>query len=214
MERDGPTDLKWADGWNIPVGPDQNGPFLLISNRISGILGWMESAPVKVDYTSSWSVLLTRGLLPYISYIGMSRPIGSRFCAVLVWKRVYTLPILVCNRVWFSRVLSERMNVFIVSIPNEQERKKNTRIRKAFEDFFCLRIKSKKWWRDFSWFLPKGQVWKRVWILEVWSENGSVKLNFFGLKWGKDLENHAAHPHQEFLEVRSPGTPKWCSHSR
>ena len=65
-----------------------------------------------------------------------------------------------------------------------------------------------------TWFLPNGQVWKRVWILEVWSENGSVKLNFFGLKWGKDLENHAAHPHQEFLEVRSPGIPKWCSHSR
>ena len=138
MERDGPTDLKWADGWNIPIGPNQNGPFLLISNRISGILGWMESAPVKVDYTSSWSVLLTRGLLPYISHIGMCRPIGSRFCAVLVWKRVYTLPILVWNRVWFSSVLSERMNVFIVSIPNEQERKKNTRIRNAFEEFFLF----------------------------------------------------------------------------
>ena len=24
-------------------------------------------------------------------------------------------------------------------------------------------------------FLSKGQVWKRVWILEVWSENGSGK---------------------------------------
>ena len=33
----------------------------------------------------------------------MCRPIGWGFCAVLVWKRVYTLPILVWNRVWFLR---------------------------------------------------------------------------------------------------------------
>ena len=26
-------------------------------------------------------------------------------------------------------------------------------------------------------------------------------MTFFGLKWGQDLENLAAHPHQEFLEV-------------
>ena len=31
------------------------------------------------------------------------------------------------------------MNVFIVSIPNEQERKKNMRIRNGLEEFFCLR---------------------------------------------------------------------------
>ena len=78
--------------------------------------------------------------------------------------------------------------------------KKEKKIREFemhLKNFFCLRIESKKWWRDFSWFLPKGQVWKRVWILEVWSENGSVKLLYFGLKWGKDLKNRAAHPHQE-----------------
>ena len=34
-------------------------------------------------------------------------------------KTVYTLLILVWNRVWFSRELWECMNVFIVSIPNE-----------------------------------------------------------------------------------------------
>ena len=33
--------------------------------------------------------------------------------------RVFTLPILVWNRVWFLRELRECMNVFIVSIPNE-----------------------------------------------------------------------------------------------
>ena len=31
------------------------------------------------------------------------------------------------------------MNVFIVSIPNEQERKRNMRIRNGFEKYFCLR---------------------------------------------------------------------------
>ena len=31
------------------------------------------------------------------------------------------------------------MNVFIVSIRNEYERKKNMRIRNGFEEFFCLR---------------------------------------------------------------------------
>ena len=43
------------------------------------------------------------GVLPYISHIGMCRPKGLGFCAVLVWKRVQTLPILVWNRVWVSR---------------------------------------------------------------------------------------------------------------
>ena len=37
----------------------------------------------------------------------------------------------------------------------------------------------------------RGLVWKRVW-----------KIAFFGLKYGQDLENRAAHPHQEF-----PGVP-------
>ena len=30
-----------------------------------------------------------------------------------------------------------------------------------------------------TWFLSKGQVWKRVWILEVWSENGCGKWLFW-----------------------------------
>ena len=32
----------------------------------------------------------------------------------------------------------------------------------------------------------RGLVWKRVW-----------KITFFGLKYGQDLENRAAHPHQD-----------------
>ena len=60
-----------------------------------------------------------REALPYISQRGMFRPKGYGFCAVLVWKRVQTLPILVWNRVWFSRELRECMKVLIVSIPTE-----------------------------------------------------------------------------------------------
>ena len=41
-------------------------------------------------------------------------PKGYDFWAFLVWKQVYTLPILVCKQVWFSRELRERMNIFII----------------------------------------------------------------------------------------------------
>ena len=40
--------------------------------------------------------------------------------------------ILVWNQVWFSRALRQCLDVFIVSIPNEQERMRNMRIRNAF----------------------------------------------------------------------------------
>ena len=59
------------------------------------------------------------GVPPYISHIGMCRLKGLGYWAFLVWKRVYTLPTLVWNRVWFSRELRKRMNVFIVPSPNE-----------------------------------------------------------------------------------------------
>ena len=36
----------------------------------------------------------------------------------------------------------------------------------------------------------RGQVWKQVW-----------KMTVFGLKWGQDLENRAAHPCKEFSGV-------------
>ena len=39
----------------------------------------------------------------------------------------------------FSRELRKRMKVFNVSIPSEQERNRNMRIRNAFEEFFYLR---------------------------------------------------------------------------
>ena len=40
---------------------------------------------------------------------------------------MYTLPILVWNRVWVPRELRECMNVFIVSIPNEKENYANSK---------------------------------------------------------------------------------------
>ena len=41
-------------------------------------------------------------------------------------------------------------------------------------------------------------------IFKVPGLKTSVKMTFFGLKYGQDLENWAAHPHQEFPGV-TPG---------
>ena len=49
-----------------------------------------------------------------------------------------------------------------------------------------------------------GHVWKRVWILEARPKT------FFGLEWGQDLENRAAHPHQEFPRVPPRACPSSC----
>ena len=70
----------------------------------------------------------------------MCRPNRLGFWAFLTWKRVYTLVILVWNRVWFSRELRERMNVVIVLVPNEQVWNRNMRIRNAFEKFFAYAL--------------------------------------------------------------------------
>ena len=69
-----------------------------------------------------------------------------RFFGLL--KTVHTLLILVWNRVWFSRELPECKNVFVVSIPNEEERKRKMRIL----------------WHNFC---------REVWTLEATSENRS-----------------------------------------
>ena len=52
------------------------------------------------------------GVLPSISHIGMCRPKGYGF-----WAH---MPILVWNRVLFSRELQESMNVVIISIPSNK----------------------------------------------------------------------------------------------
>ena len=93
------------------------------------------------------------GVLPYIIHIGMCRPKGYGFGAFLVWKQIYTLPIWVWIRVWFSRELRERTNVFIVTVILTEwgrtrekelthdllERNRNMRIRNAFQEILCLR---------------------------------------------------------------------------
>ena len=84
------------------------------------------------------------GVHPNIRHIRMCHPKGYGFWAFLVWKRVYTLHILVWHRVWFSRELREHMNVVIILIPNELERNRNMRIRNSFEEFFCLRSNLRK----------------------------------------------------------------------
>ena len=51
-------------------------------------------------------------------------------------------------------------------------------------------------------------VTTRVRILEARSENGCGKWHFFGLKLGQDLENRAAHHHQEIPGVTPPPPPR------
>ena len=56
----------------------------------------------------------------------MCCPIGLGFCAVLVWKRVNTLPILVWNRVWFWRDYGSVWMYLFFQFQN------------GFEELFCL----------------------------------------------------------------------------
>ena len=61
-------------------------------------------------------------------------------------------------------------------------------------------------------FLPKGQVWKRVWTLEVSPKNGFGKMTLF---WS-EIENQTAQPHQEFSGVPFPlksfqRSLPWCA---
>ena len=91
---------------------------------------------------------------PY-RYVPPQRVWFLRFFCLL--KRIYTLLILVWNRVWYSRELPECKNVFVVSIPNEEERKIKMRI---LCHNFC----------------------REVWTLEATSENRSENWHFFCLK--------------------------------
>ena len=103
-------------------------------------INYMKTFLSSLNRMMSWqknNVNIARGVLPYISYIGMCRPIGSGFWAVVVWKRVYTLPILVWNRVWFSRELRECMNV--VSFQFQMSEKE-----RDLKIFFCLCSNSSK----------------------------------------------------------------------
>ena len=72
-------------------------------------------APKRTEMPSILSIPIpeySQKNAPHISYIGMCRPKGYGFWAVLVWKRVQNLIITVLNRVWFLREPRERLNVF------------------------------------------------------------------------------------------------------
>ena len=86
------------------------------------------------------------------------------------------------------------MNVFILSIPNELERKRNIRIQNGFDEFVCLLIEGLSIIHDLS-------NSNTIFAKKARSENG-YGFHRPGLKTGQDLENLAAHPHQEF-----PGVP-------
>ena len=62
------------------------------------------------------------------------------FAPFWVWKRVQILPILVWNRVWFTKELRLYINVFAVSIPNESEGKCNRQIRNGFSEIILCRL--------------------------------------------------------------------------
>ena len=106
--------------------------FPLFTRNFERLRGWIF---VRICLFVAWHVPEGEGgVLPYICHLGM--------CLLGLFSlktSIFTLPIFVWKRVWFSRELRECMNVFIVSIPNEEERNGNVRIRNASEEIFCLR---------------------------------------------------------------------------
>ena len=104
------------------------GKVLRIILRLDGwkgrrIVGQNIHGNLRVNITWFFTCLFfPGGVLPYLSHIGMCPPssrVFAPFFGLKFKKQVYTLAILVWNRVWFSRELRECMNVFIVSIRSE-----------------------------------------------------------------------------------------------
>ena len=94
------------------------------------------------------------------------------FCAVLVWKRVYTLTILVWDRAWFLRELRSVWTYLSFQFQISKEEREICEFQIGLKNvLFALQSK------------PKGQVWKREWILEVWTENGCGNWHF--LVWNR-----------------------------
>ena len=121
-------------------------------------------------------VLRGQGGLPYKSNIGMCHPKGYRFWAVLVWKRVQILPILVLNRVW-SKELRLCMNVFSFQFQINKKPSVINEFKMDFKESFC--------WRS---YLSNDDIisvlCKRVSLMaSSRSESGCGKqVTFFGLK--------------------------------
>ena len=62
---------------------------------------------------------IARGVLPYISYIGMCYPKGMTFGPFWPENRYTLCPFWSGNRYGFRANYWKHMNVFIISIPNE-----------------------------------------------------------------------------------------------
>ena len=76
---------------------------LLIASERAVMSSYTDTRLIRTPHYYGQFVLSPpRGVLPYISHRGMFRPKGYGFCAVLVWKRVETLPILVWKRYGFQ----------------------------------------------------------------------------------------------------------------
>ena len=130
----------------------------------------------------------------------MCCPKGYGFWALLVWKRGI-------HFAHFSSGIGYGFwgnygSVWTYLLRQIQMNKKEIEIYQlwnAFEEMFCLCPNLSnddiglKTGMDF-----RGQVWKQMW-----------KMTFFGLKYGQDLENRVAHPHQTFLGV--PGETVPCN---
>ena len=133
------------------------------------------------------------------------------------WKRLYYMPILVLNRVWFLRELGEFMDVFVVLIPKDKARKSNMRIRiMEFKKSFCWRSNLSNNDIISTYVVLKtgidfiDQVWKRVWKMTFWSEIGSG--------WHTPTKNFEDYPPREkqyvFSLLISPWNQRWNANPR
>ena len=97
----------------------------------------------------------------------------SQIWYYLDWKRVHTLPILVWNRVRFSRKLRECINSGRFNIKWIRTKKYAiSKNRRNDKHHFCLKTRS-----DNGYGFLRGQVWNEI----FWSELGSGFQNLAGL---------------------------------
>ena len=78
-----------------------------------------------------------------------------------------------------------------------RKKERNMRIWNGFEEFFCLLSNPS----NDNIISFKRQGLKRVWILEVWSENGCGKLHFLVWNRVRIWRTGCGTPHQEFPVV-------------
>ena len=87
---------------------------------------------LKLKLRDIYVWLARGGVLPCICLIGICRPKRYGFCSVLVLKTTIDFAYFGLNSGMALEGIRECMNAFVVSIPNENERKSNMRIRNGF----------------------------------------------------------------------------------